>query len=254
MSPTRIESTLRGDDGRLPDADATRRRRPRPRRPGPHAAGRAAGPDHLGADADDDHAELERHHRQRRRSRATASTTAPRSTGPTTQTTYTFTGLVCGTNYALGLTAIDAAGNESYRPEAVASPRGPRPATPTPTPTRARRPTAPPHVPARPDPTPTPPEPTPTATAAPDRTPPAVPQGLITSATQLQTTITLSWNATTDNVGVTGYRLYNGTTLVGHHHGLTYTFTGLACGTDYALGLTAVDAAGNESYRPEAVA
>ena len=30
--------------------------------------------------------------------------------------------------------------------------------------------------------------------------------------------------------------------------------SGLACGTDYALGVTAVDAAGNESYRPEAVA
>ena len=53
---------------------------------------------------------------------------------------------------------------------------------------------------------------------------------------------------------MTGYRLYNGTTLHGSTAQTSYTFSGLACGTDYALGLTAVDAAGNESYRPEAVA
>ena len=35
---------------------------------------------------------------------------------------------------------------------------------------------------------------------------------------------------------------------------LTYTFTGLTCGTLYSLALEAYDAAGNVPYRPEAVA
>ena len=62
-----------------------------------------------------------------------------------------------------------------------------------------------------------------------------------------QTSITLDWNAATDDVGVTGYRLYNGSTQVGTATGTTYTFSGLACGVTYTLGVTAVDAAGNES-------
>ena len=61
--------------------------------------------------------------------------------------------------------------------------------------------------------------------------------------------MTLSWNASTDNVGVTGYRIYNGntTSLRGTTTQPTYTITGLACGTNYSFGVTAVDAAGNES-------
>ena len=60
------------------------------------------------------------------------------------------------------------------------------------------------------------------------------------------------WNATTDNIGVTGYRLYRNGTLAGTTTGTSYSVTGLACGTSYTIGLTAVDAAGNESYRAEA--
>ena len=47
-----------------------------------------------------------------------------------------------------------------------------------------------------------------------DQTPPSVPQGLRTSA-RTQTTVTLEWNASTDNIGVTGYRLYRATTQIG---------------------------------------
>ena len=70
--------------------------------------------------------------------------------------------------------------------------------------------------------------------------------------TTTKTSLGLRWNASTDNVGVTGYRLYRNGTLAGTTTGTTYTVSGLTCGTSYTIGLTAVDAAGNESYRPEA--
>ncbi len=98
--------------------------------------------------------------------------------------------------------------------------------------------------------------PTPTPTPDPDdedddTQAPAVPQGMAwTTATQ--TSIGVRWNATTDNIGVTGYRLYRNGTQAGTTTGTSYSVTGLACGTSYTIGLTAVDAAGNESNRAEA--
>jgi chitin-binding protein len=59
----------------------------------------------------------------------------------------------------------------------------------------------------------------------------------------------LRWSASTDNVGVTGYRLYRGSTLVGTTTATAVTFTGLACGRTYQLGVEARDAAGNSSAR-----
>ncbi len=49
--------------------------------------------------------------------------------------------------------------------------------------------------------------------------------------------LTLSWNASTDNVGVTGYNLYRSGTAVGSNNASTrtYTFSGLSCGTTYQL-------------------
>lgn len=45
----------------------------------------------------------------------------------------------------------------------------------------------------------------------PDTTPPSVPSGL-TSSSVTNTSVNLTWNASTDNVGVTGYEVYrNGT-------------------------------------------
>ncbi|MEO3820813.1 glycoside hydrolase family 3 N-terminal domain-containing protein [Plantactinospora sp. B24E8] len=62
---------------------------------------------------------------------------------------------------------------------------------------------------------------------------------------------TLSWPAATDNVGVTGYRVYRtsgGTqTLLGTASGTTYQVTGLVAGTTYQFQVVAVDAAGNVS-------
>ena len=82
--------------------------------------------------------------------------------------------------------------------------------------------------------------------ACPDTTPPTTPTGLTTSAVA-QISITLSWTASTDNGGVTGYRLYLGGNQVGTSPSTSYAFSGLTCGMAYTLGVAAVDAAGNVS-------
>ncbi|RYD52482.1 MAG: hypothetical protein EOP83_23205, partial [Verrucomicrobiaceae bacterium] len=61
--------------------------------------------------------------------------------------------------------------------------------------------------------------------------------------------VQLTWNAATDDVGVTGYRIRrNGnTTPIATVGGLTYTDSGLSNGTAYSYDVRAIDAAGNES-------
>lgn len=62
--------------------------------------------------------------------------------------------------------------------------------------------------------------------------------------------VQLSWNASTDNVGVAGYRIFDNNTgaVVLDVAGTSGTATGLAAGT-YQLYTKAYDAAGNLSYR-----
>lgn len=76
--------------------------------------------------------------------------------------------------------------------------------------------------------------------------PPTVPTGLAASSIKT-TSVTLSWNASTDNVGVTGYKIYKGTVLVATINSLSYTVTGLTRRTSYTFYVSAIDAAGNES-------
>ena len=52
------------------------------------------------------------------------------------------------------------------------------------------------------------------------------------AASGAQNQITLSWTASTDNVGVTGYSRYQNGVLGSSAAGTSYTFTGLACATD----------------------
>ena len=81
----------------------------------------------------------------------------------------------------------------------------------------------------------------------PDTTPPSTPTGLVTSGVG-QTTIMLSWSASTDNVGVTGYLVYLNGSQVGTSLSTSYLYlSGLACGTSYTLGVAAIDAASNVS-------
>ena len=125
--------------------------------------------------------------------------------GTSSSTSYSFTGLTCGTSYTLGVAAYDASGNVSA------------------TATLSQ-----------------------TTSSCPDTQPPSTPAGLAASSVT-QTSVKLSWNASTDNVGVTGYRLYSNGTQVGTSSSTSYSFTGLTCGTSYTLGVAAYDAAGNVS-------
>lgn len=87
-----------------------------------------------------------------------------------------------------------------------------------------------------------------TSTVPPDTTPPSTPGSLQTSAITT-TSVTLSWTASTDNVAVTGYRLFNGGTQVTTTSATTHTFKNLTTGTAYTFGVEAFDAANNKSTR-----
>ena len=56
----------------------------------------------------------------------------------------------------------------------------------------------------------------------------------------------LSWSASTDNVGVTGYDVYAGTTKIATEVVTSHVFT-VSCGHTYTFGVIAFDAAGNRS-------
>src|SRR2546428_2098457 len=80
----------------------------------------------------------------------------------------------------------------------------------------------------------------------PDTTPPSVPTGL-TAAAVSSSQINLSWTASTDNVGVSGYRVYRGGTQIATTSTTSFTNTGLSPSTTYTYTVAAYDAAGNLS-------
>lgn len=75
---------------------------------------------------------------------------------------------------------------------------------------------------------------------------PSAPTGLA-SSNVAQTTLTLSWTSSSDNVGVTGYDVYKGTAVETSVSGTTANITGLTAGTAYTFSIKAKDAAGNVS-------
>ncbi|WP_339196070.1 glycosyl hydrolase family 18 protein [Paenibacillus sp. FSL P4-0176] len=85
-----------------------------------------------------------------------------------------------------------------------------------------------------------------------DTTAPSVP-GNARSTGVTANSVTLAWNASTDNVGVTGYNVYNGANLVTSVNGTTATISGLSAGTSYSFTVKAKDAAGNLSAASNAV-
>jgi YD repeat-containing protein len=93
-----------------------------------------------------------------------------------------------------------------------------------------------------------------TTNAPPDTTPPSAPTGL-TAAVVSSVQINLSWTASTDNVGVTGYQLERctGTSCmpappaIANPTGNSYSNTGLSASTGYSYRVLAVDAANNLS-------
>ena len=125
-------------------------------------------------------------------------------------------GLTCGTSYTLAVAARDAAGNVSQRAQ-------------MPVATSACS-TSPP--------------------AQGDTTPPTTPTGLAASGIA-QTGLSLSWNASSDNIGVAGYDVYRNGTKVASPATTYLSQSGLTCGTSYTLAVAARDAAGNVSQRAQ---
>ena len=128
---------------------------------------------------------------------------------------YVDTGLTPSTAYSYTVSAVDAAGNRSAVSAA---------ATVT------------------------------TPAAAADTTAPTKP-GSFTATAASTTQINLSWTASTDAVGVTGYTITrNGTTVTTTATGTSYSDTGRAAGTTYSYTISAHDAAGNASATASASA
>ncbi|WP_410661412.1 proprotein convertase P-domain-containing protein [Amycolatopsis sp. lyj-112] len=79
-----------------------------------------------------------------------------------------------------------------------------------------------------------------------DTTAPSAP-GNPRSTGATSNSVSLAWDAATDNVGVAGYDVYNGSSLASSATGTSTTVTGLNPDTSYAFTVKARDAAGNVS-------
>ncbi|WP_442264811.1 GEVED domain-containing protein [Tenacibaculum sp. ZS6-P6] len=75
---------------------------------------------------------------------------------------------------------------------------------------------------------------------------PSAPSNLQASSIT-ETTATVSWSASTDNVAVTGYEVFQGSSSLGSVTGTSANITGLNAGTSYTISVKAKDAAGNSS-------
>jgi chitodextrinase len=126
--------------------------------------------------------------------------------GTTASTSYSDTGLSASTSYSYTVAAYDAAGNTSAQSSSASA----------------------------------------TTQSAPvsDTTAPTVPANLSASAVS-SSAINLSWSASTDAVGVTGYKVYRAGTQIGTTASTNYSDTGLSASTSYSYTVAAYDAAGN---------
>ena len=85
-----------------------------------------------------------------------------------------------------------------------------------------------------------------------DTTAPSVPGGLRSTGTT-SASVSLTWTASTDNVGVTGYAVYRNGALATSATGPAATVSGLTAATAYSFTVAAKDAAGNVSARSAAL-
>ncbi len=89
-------------------------------------------------------------------------------------------------------------------------------------------------------------------TLTPDTTAPTAPS--VTASGTTSTATNLSWTGAADNIGVTGYDVYRGITLIGSTTtATTFAVTGLTASTAYTFNVRAKDAAGNISLNSNTV-
>ncbi|NJB71624.1 chitodextrinase/type 1 glutamine amidotransferase [Saonia flava] len=81
---------------------------------------------------------------------------------------------------------------------------------------------------------------------------PSKPEGLKES-NLTGTSVDISWNASTDNRGVAGYKIFQNGTLIGATDKIEYSINGLTPNTSYTFSVLAYDEAGNESDLSEEV-
>ncbi|MCZ0985745.1 carbohydrate binding domain-containing protein [Streptomyces diastatochromogenes] len=81
---------------------------------------------------------------------------------------------------------------------------------------------------------------------------PTAPSGL-TSTGKTSSSVSLRWNASSDNVGVTAYDIYSGSSQVLSVSGTSATVSGLSPSTSYTFSVKARDAAGNVSAASNSV-
>lgn len=89
-------------------------------------------------------------------------------------------------------------------------------------------------------------------TSVPDTAAPSVPSGLSGTGTS-PNRVSLSWNPSTDNVGVAGYQVFRDGVQIGTSTSPNFADTGLATSTSYSYAVNAFDAAGNVSANSGAV-
>ena len=82
----------------------------------------------------------------------------------------------------------------------------------------------------------------------PDSTPPTIPADLAATAIS-STQINLSWAASTDNVAVSGYKVYCNRKQIGITSGTSYQSTGLCPSKTYKFSVAAFDGSGNVSLK-----
>ncbi|WP_042431353.1 cellulose binding domain-containing protein [Streptacidiphilus anmyonensis] len=79
-----------------------------------------------------------------------------------------------------------------------------------------------------------------------DTTPPSTPTGLAVTGSA-PGSVSLSWNASTDNRSVAGYHVWSGGSLLATVTGTSATLTGLIQGSSLSVSVSAFDPSGNES-------
>ncbi|MDY6969819.1 MAG: hypothetical protein SVR08_14330, partial [Spirochaetota bacterium] len=127
-------------------------------------------------------------------------------------TSYSDTGLSASTEYSYTVSAYDAADNDSYQSDPASAET--------------------------------------LSSSEEDSTPPSQPQSLSASAVS-QSQIDLTWDASTDDVGVAGYKVYRDGSEITTTPGTSYSDTGLSASTEYSYTVSAYDAADNESNQSD---